>query len=687
MALNITINKVSVAASFAAGATVATAVASGGTTPYIYSLATGGDKFAINSSTGVITTIAAMDITNIASFSVTATDSTTGTALTGTSDVTYPPIQAAIRSKFDRTNVIYKITRDIDLGHGILTIPAGCTLDFQGGTITNGTIVGNSTKINAGLQKIFDINTVLTGSWNISNINVKWFGAKGDGITDDTIAIQSAISSFPKVYFPNGKYVITSPINFTRNYSLIDYYKREYIDQISIEIIGENKTNTIINNKGNGYAFIIDGNVNNTSTTSTLLGQSNNILSNIQIIGDGVNNGVYLNSITGLIISNIFFKNIGNAIVFGGSNPPDAGTTSNIDVSNCQFMYCNNGIVSEISRISGCSISSSIFRYIHNWAISLTSIETSIKGCSISSCGNNDTNNSGGIKIFTGVNASLNRGLEINNCEFEANKWQDILLNNIHGGIISSCIFHPYYSIPTGSNNEQVCINVNGDLLNPKQSGESYGVRAVDINGCRMQSPSIPTGEVNRFLKVTGHSDRINLNSLSLLIDSQFENCVYTDRDFVTNFKNKVFPPVGKASLVYNSNIGGVTGDGSVAYFKNLSEYTVIDFDLSSGVDGAGVVKGGCFNTNKDFVAPYNGYYKVDAIVNINNPNNKTVVLGINGATIIRTQTNSNCIVSSCILPLLKGQTIQCFIVASGGEKDITFSSDYTPFSFSVEAI
>lgn len=166
MALNITINKVSVAASFAAGATVATAVASGGTTPYVYSLATGGDKFAINSSTGVITTIAAMDITNIASFSVTATDSTTGTALTITSDVIYPPIQAAIRSKFNKTNVIYKITKDIDLGHGVLTIPEGCTLDFQGGSFSNGTIVFNSTLV---LPQSCDIKNyivaTITGSY------------------------------------------------------------------------------------------------------------------------------------------------------------------------------------------------------------------------------------------------------------------------------------------------------------------------------------------------------------------------------------------------------------------------------------------------------------------------------------------------------------------------------------------
>lgn len=166
MALNIIINKVSVAASFAAGATVATAVASGGTTPYVYSLATGGDKFAINSSTGVVTTIAAMDITNIASFSVTATDSTTGTALTITSDVTYPPIQAATQNKFNKTNVIYKITKDIDLGHGILTIPAGCTLDFQGGSFSSGTIVFNSTLV---LPQSCDIKnyilSTITGSY------------------------------------------------------------------------------------------------------------------------------------------------------------------------------------------------------------------------------------------------------------------------------------------------------------------------------------------------------------------------------------------------------------------------------------------------------------------------------------------------------------------------------------------
>lgn len=141
MALSITINKVAVAESFATGATVATAVASGGTT-YAYSLATGSDKFSI-SSTGVVTVIANMNNSNISSFSVKVVSG----AEEITSEVTYPNIQAKDQSKFSKPNMIYKITKDIDLNNCILTIPAGCTLDFHGGSIINGTLILNNTLI------------------------------------------------------------------------------------------------------------------------------------------------------------------------------------------------------------------------------------------------------------------------------------------------------------------------------------------------------------------------------------------------------------------------------------------------------------------------------------------------------------------------------------------------------------
>lgn len=145
MALSITINKVAVADSFAAGTKVADIVVSGGTSPYAYELATGGDYFQISGTE--VQVKADMNIENIQSFSVTATDSTSGTAQTGTSEEVYPNLTAAIQSRFNSGGKIYKITQDIDLGHGVLTIPYGCTLDFQGGRIINGTVQLKNTKV------------------------------------------------------------------------------------------------------------------------------------------------------------------------------------------------------------------------------------------------------------------------------------------------------------------------------------------------------------------------------------------------------------------------------------------------------------------------------------------------------------------------------------------------------------
>lgn len=61
----------------------------------------------------------------------------------------------AIQDKFNKPNVIYKITKDIDLDGGTLTIPEGCTLDFQGGLLTNGTIILQNTTLKSANEKIF----------------------------------------------------------------------------------------------------------------------------------------------------------------------------------------------------------------------------------------------------------------------------------------------------------------------------------------------------------------------------------------------------------------------------------------------------------------------------------------------------------------------------------------------------
>ena len=48
-------------------------------------------------------------------------------------------------------------------------------------------------------------------------VSVKDFGAKGDGVTNDTAAIQAALAAFPgrTIFFPDGVYIVSGPITIT----------------------------------------------------------------------------------------------------------------------------------------------------------------------------------------------------------------------------------------------------------------------------------------------------------------------------------------------------------------------------------------------------------------------------------------------------------------------------------------
>ena len=131
---------------------VADIIVANGTEPYTYTLATGSDYFQIVGTEVQVKDNMTLD--NVQTFSVTATDSTSDSV---TSDVITPNLVKSSQSLFNKANQIYKITKDIDLGGETLTIPEGCTLDFQGGSFSNGSINFNYCEIIANSKVFTDI--------------------------------------------------------------------------------------------------------------------------------------------------------------------------------------------------------------------------------------------------------------------------------------------------------------------------------------------------------------------------------------------------------------------------------------------------------------------------------------------------------------------------------------------------
>lgn len=79
----------------------------------------------------------------------------------------------------NKENTIYEIRYSFDLNNNSVIIPNNCILNFKGGSIINGTLIGTNTKIIANKEQIFNLNINFDGYFDIINVYPEWFGAKG----------------------------------------------------------------------------------------------------------------------------------------------------------------------------------------------------------------------------------------------------------------------------------------------------------------------------------------------------------------------------------------------------------------------------------------------------------------------------------------------------------------------------
>lgn len=171
---------------------------------------------------------------------------------------------------FSKANTIYIIDRDIQLS-GEIAIPAGCILDFQGGTLTGGTLTGNATEIRAGQYQIFKGGLKLSGTFSNDSFSAHWFGVNPSS-PNNAPAIKYAIDNAQAtpVTLANMTYKVTEPIIFDKRWQhLICYGTLQTSLDIPIIVLRHEKPTIKIRRMeyvGTGYAgtgILFSGNVYN----------------------------------------------------------------------------------------------------------------------------------------------------------------------------------------------------------------------------------------------------------------------------------------------------------------------------------------------------------------------------------------------------------------------------------------
>lgn len=183
--------------------------------------------------------------------------------------------------------------------------------------------------------------------------NVKDFGAKGDGVTDDAAAIGEALAAMDVskpwgvLYFPAGTYVIqsTTSTGTGRKQS-----------NLGMAIVGEDPATTVIKcgsqftspDAGQGAMMLLDATYGAISRI-TLEGENK---AGIGILFDG-------DYATDWQVTDMVFRNCGTGLQFGGRSGVGKDMTL---VERCTFENCGNGFLSTNQNAMGIYIWHNLFK-------------------------------------------------------------------------------------------------------------------------------------------------------------------------------------------------------------------------------------------------------------------------------------------------------------------------------------
>lgn len=456
-----------------------------------------------------------------------------------------------LNNVFSYSNVVYKIVGDIDLGGGTLTIATGSTLDFQGGSFSNGTIVGNGTKIIAGLTKIFGTDITLNGTWNIETANVAWFGAYPSN-ADNSDIIQHMIDIFGNslrigLQFNKGTYTLSKPLIVK--------------DCIRFSIIGNTTTLQKITNTTTGITDPVQcslGSVNGNIPVILYLEKAVYFrLVDISFSSNGNNSAISLANCSNFEFDYVNIENVLNGILHWNAW---VGIYNKVSVSKAQVAFNFNS-----DRIEGTGVDNK----------GQTGTSVTMNSCYSNSCTNGfflnwlsySTLNSCACDSASTAYKCSKSQLTFNSCGQEVTKDIGFNISNSHVVINSGLVTNSTLSLYA------IYIKESKVTIN-NQYWTSNGIITLDlnsvlaVNNCTIDTSNIVFNNIAQLVITEG-------------IKTTFK--LYNGSEYITTVKNHNFNESGTTA---NRPSIGTIGPGTLYYDTTLNKYICWNGTAWTNVDG-----------------------------------------------------------------------------------------------------
>lgn len=495
---------------------------------------------------------------------------------------------------------------------------------------------------------VTDTRGMLARWYNAGVVNVKDFGAVGDGVHDDTEALRQALGSYgvfdysgPSVppsnnktgrivYFPPGNYKITDTL-YVRKGTLVkgaDCQSTRILTSANKPMIslGKGLVNGVVTNDSGGLNPIVDG-LCFAMTSSTAA------ISVDGVAGFGIRNCwffadicININGSTDGFISHCVADNDCAHFIVMNSNGDEYNSGHSIIISDCNvFKSRYSGIW--INGYSDVLIQNCVFNYGKKSAIYSTTgknYRISINNCHFKTGRGDGTSDNDYIHIsLLGTNKEISISncifswgvqydiyaqgeVDVENCTFVNSYGNSVFFNSLSGGSIKNSTFRNIAGIPVRANTKIICDGCVFDTVNTARSGgEDFRWGCINIEGSA--DGSIVTNNVNKTTEYTvvvnGPRNVVLINNVSQ--NSNADAYLYISGLLCTSINERAYYAGAPRYLVIGYKARNKIYSGSVLDDKEYQKGDIIYYDApnAGGFIGAICVTAGTPGTWKEFGA------------------------------------------------------------------------------------